>query len=342
MGKRPISQDDLARRLGLTQMTVSLALSGKGRVAVETRERVAALATKLGYRPNSMARRVHEGRYRGLALLGSASRPAFNVWDQDFHMSVGAALAERSWHLTESWLPGEGLADPATVTGLLDRLLADAVLVHDVGPQPPVVEALLERHRVPAVWVNTGRASDAVDFADAQAGADAIAHLLAQGYRQPAMVLDSPPDNAGAHVSQGLRAEGWRRGCVEAGIAPRFVHPEPVEAWRMELTSALRQALAGNDRPDAIACYSYKVLFVARLVSADLGLRIGRDLGLMCFAKAADAEIDRAYTVCAQDYQAMAREAVAMAWRRLDTGKVQPKVLIPMPLMKHGTTDRSS
>jgi transcriptional regulator with XRE-family HTH domain len=99
--KRLVTQLDLAQRLGVTQMTVSHAISGKGRMSPETRERVLALASELGYRPNGMARRVQEGRYRGLALLGSATRPAFNIADQDFHISVGELVAERSWHLTE-------------------------------------------------------------------------------------------------------------------------------------------------------------------------------------------------------------------------------------------------
>ena len=339
--KRPVTQLDLAKRLGVTQMTVSHAISGKGRMAPETRERVLALAEQLGYRPNGMARRVQEGRYRGMALLGSASRPAFNVWDQDFHISVGTQLASRSWHLTESWLPGAGLADPAIVGGLLDRLLADVVLVHDVGDQPPVVEALLERHRVPTVWVNAGRDRDAVDFADEDGAAVALRHLLEQGYRRPALTLHASPDDIGPHISVRLRARGWRTACIAAGIPVRILHP-PESTDSVGLAAYLREVLAAEDRPDALACYSEKNLILVRIVAAELGLRVGDGIGLLCFGKEFDAVIDRPYTTCALDYPALAHAAVEMGWRRLEQGASQARVLVPLTIVRGGaTTSRS-
>lgn len=318
-------------------MTVSHAISGKGRMAPETRERVLALAEQLGYRPNGMARRVQEGHYRGMALLGSASRPAFNVWDQDFHISVGTELAARSWHLTESWLPGAGLADPAIVGGLLDRLLADVVLVHDVGEQPPVVEALLERHRVPTVWVNTGRDHDAVDFADEEGAALALRHLLEQGYRRPALTLHASPDEIGPHISVRLRARGWRAACAAAGIPARILHP-PQSTDTVGLAAYLRGVLDAGDRPDAIACYSEKNLILVRIIAAELGLRVGDGVGLLCFGKAIDTTIDRPYTTCALDYPALAAAAVGMGWNRLEQGAPQGKVLVPLTLVNGGAT----
>ena len=337
MVKRPVTQLDLAQRLGVTQMTVSHAISGKGRMTPETRERVLALASELGYRPNGMARRVQEGRYRGMALLGSATRPAFNIWDQDFHISVGILLAERSWHLTESWLPGEGLADPMIVAGLLDRMMADAVLVHDVGEQPPVVEALLASHRVPTVWVNTGRRGDSVDFADADGASSAVQHLLAQGYQRPTLLMACDPADIGQHVSAQLRVAGWTAGCALAGVAPRIVWPKSGRD-----VDGLRPFLAGllgtDDRPDALACYSHQQLFAARIIASDLNLRVGRDLGFLSFSKPEDVIFDHAYTVCALDYPLLGREAVAMAWRRLETGRPQAQVLVPEAIVRGGST----
>ncbi len=335
--KRPVTQLDLAQRLGVTQMTVSHAISGKGRMTPETRERVLALASELGYRPNGMARRVQEGRYRGLALLGSATRPAYNIWDQDFHISVGTMLIERSWHLTESWLPGEGLADPTIVAGLLDRMMADAVLVHDVGEQPPVVEALLASHRVPTVWVNTGRRGDSVDFADEAGATTAVQHLLAQGYRRPALLMACDPAEPDQHVSADLRVRGWTAGCTAAGVQPRIVWPATGRNTD-GLSRFLAELLSSPDRPDAVACYSYKELFAARIIAGDLQLRVGRDVGFMSFAKPADVVYDRAYTVCGLDYPLLGREAVAMAWRRLESGKAQQQVLVPEAIVRGGST----
>jgi LacI family transcriptional regulator len=336
---RPIvTQVELAKRLGVTQMTVSRALNGTGNLSQATRDKVQALALKLGYRANGMARRVHEGRYRGMALLGSSTRLGYNIADQEFHFSVGSTLAQRSWHLTEGWLPGESLADPVEVSGLLDRLLADAVLVHDVGTHPPLVEKMLSTHRVPAVWVNGGKSADAVDFADAAAAAAAVELLLAQGYRRPALVLYGVPNTPDTHCSVHERMRGYAEGCAKAGIPARIVHEDAPRSTREGSVALIRALLEGSDRPDAIVAYAWGVAMTTRVLAGDRGLRIGRDLGLVCFARETDANLDIPYTVCALDYPALGRESVAMAWRRLETGRSQKQVLIPIPIVRPGAS----
>ncbi|RYD40551.1 MAG: LacI family DNA-binding transcriptional regulator, partial [Verrucomicrobiaceae bacterium] len=53
MEKR-VTMGVLAKRLGLSESTVSRALKGDTRIGEETRARVAKLAADLGYRPNPM------------------------------------------------------------------------------------------------------------------------------------------------------------------------------------------------------------------------------------------------------------------------------------------------
>ncbi len=59
--KRPVTIHDVAGALGLHKSTVSLALSGKGNLAVATRERIIAMSQKLGYEPNPLAQRLAFG-----------------------------------------------------------------------------------------------------------------------------------------------------------------------------------------------------------------------------------------------------------------------------------------
>ncbi len=53
--KRPPTLQDLAKQLGLSVATVSLALRGMGNLSDATRERVRRAAKKIGYRPNTYA-----------------------------------------------------------------------------------------------------------------------------------------------------------------------------------------------------------------------------------------------------------------------------------------------
>jgi LacI family transcriptional regulator len=51
---RPVTLQDIARRAGVSKMTVSLALRGHPHAAAETRDRLRDLAEEMGYRPNPL------------------------------------------------------------------------------------------------------------------------------------------------------------------------------------------------------------------------------------------------------------------------------------------------
>ncbi len=333
-----VTQADLARRLGFTQMTVSRALNNTGSLAPATRERILALAQRMGYRPNGMARRVQEGCYRGMALLGSSERPGYNIWIQEFHMAIGSALAARSWHLSEDWLPGQTLADPTVVAGLLDRLLADVVIVHDVGTQPPLVETMLEQHHVPTIWVNVGKQTDAVDFADADGAGAALDHLIAQGYRRPALLLYGAPGFSETHISVPERLRGYQEACARQRIKPKIICQNEPRATRAGSVAIIKAMLDSQDRPDAVLAYDWEKATLLRVLAGDRNLRIGRDLGMISFAHLGGGSFDQDYTICAQDYTRLGIEAVEMAWRRLETGRSQKRIVLPLEIVRPGAS----
>ena len=65
----PVTLEDVAREAGVAVSTVSRALSRPERVSARTREHVQAVARRLDYRPNLLARALPSGRTRMLALL---------------------------------------------------------------------------------------------------------------------------------------------------------------------------------------------------------------------------------------------------------------------------------
>lgn len=70
--RRPTSHD-VARAAGVSQSTVSYALSGKGTISAATREHVLAVAARLGYRPNLAARSMRTRRSGRLAVVTGAA-----------------------------------------------------------------------------------------------------------------------------------------------------------------------------------------------------------------------------------------------------------------------------
>ena len=66
---RAVTLLDVAREAGVATSTVSRALSDPGRVNARTREHVAAVAQRMGYRPNRLAQALPTGRTGSLAVL---------------------------------------------------------------------------------------------------------------------------------------------------------------------------------------------------------------------------------------------------------------------------------
>jgi DNA-binding LacI/PurR family transcriptional regulator len=68
-----ITQAQLAEKLGVSQVSVSLAFkSGHNRLNEKTRSQILKAAEKYGYRPNASARMMRQGRFGSIGLLHSA------------------------------------------------------------------------------------------------------------------------------------------------------------------------------------------------------------------------------------------------------------------------------
>jgi len=108
----PITQKDLAKALGMSQSTVSMALRGHSSIPLETRSRINKAAESLGYRPNPMgtvlAHLKHAAREHpvgaALAWINAWPEPAKLRERREFdHYWHGASQAAASlgYHLEE-------------------------------------------------------------------------------------------------------------------------------------------------------------------------------------------------------------------------------------------------
>lgn len=66
---KKITIDDVARELGVSKTTVSRAISGKGRIGAETRQRVLDYIEKHNYKPNVMAKGLAKNRTYNIGLV---------------------------------------------------------------------------------------------------------------------------------------------------------------------------------------------------------------------------------------------------------------------------------
>ena len=67
--KSNLTIDDIARNLGVSKTTVSRAISGKGRISADTRNKIIAYANKHHYRPSASAQGLAQRRTHNLLLV---------------------------------------------------------------------------------------------------------------------------------------------------------------------------------------------------------------------------------------------------------------------------------
>jgi DNA-binding LacI/PurR family transcriptional regulator len=201
---------DVAEQAGVSITTVSHALNGKGRLSNETRRRVCAVAERLGYQPNSMARNLAGGRSGLIGLtVAQASETGFAVSDFAYFSQLisaaGVAALDRGYAL----VLGSG-----TQRGAWSRIRVDGAIVVDPVARDPL-PGELQSQGVPLV--TTGRVPGSkggywVDNDHRTGTRTVLDYLAARGARRIALLGSS---STGSYsVDSQASYEEW---CSEQG-----------------------------------------------------------------------------------------------------------------------------
>jgi LacI family transcriptional regulator len=340
---RRVTLAQIAAEVDLPVMAVSRALNGRpGMVSEARRERILAVAKRLGYRPNLMARAMQTGRSH---IIGVAVPPIGDFGSRmvrGIHDVLGA-----SGHLPLlHWRTPEQSADPqrmrsaelAVVNALLDHRVAGVILF----PADDWVLDLhfreLHRRGVPLVTVDRQLQQVAADFAgtDDRCGARLAAeHLLALGHRHVAQL-------AGA-VRYGTYAD--RRNAFEETIRSAGGTCVTLEKPAFnELADTIRQTnrlLDAQPRPSAVFLAHDHLAEGVFATAAARGLQIPRDLSVIGFADLAHAALMHPpLTTVRQDPESIGRRAADLLLRRClgqETGEPVRVRLVPELIVRAST-----
>lgn len=264
---------DIAKAVGVTQTTVANALAGRGNVSEATRQRILQCAQEMGYRPNTIARSLAQGKTYTLALIVPristpfypeiAEAIEYTVMQHDYQLLLcnthddaarGRRYLER---LISGWVDGlivMGASLPLEdITTQIDRGLPIVLCDWQENETP---------HEIPNV---------AVDFR--RAGTLAAQHLIALGHRRLAVIVDEP--------MQIMRLEGFRAAAEEAGIS---LLPQAVQQGHSTIESgytATKTLLALTPRPTAIFATTDWMALGAMQAVLEAGLHIPTDISIV-------------------------------------------------------------
>lgn len=333
--RRPITQYDLAERLGIGQKTVSRALAGEARVSPRLRARIEAAAAELGYRPNTSARSIRSQRFNNALFLQIVAKPTHRVAPGIID-GVAAGLAAAGRPLLIERLVLSDFAEHGISPRAVREAITDGLIIHADTDPPAVVDALLTASGLPVVWLNRLLTNDAVCPDDTGAATLMYERLFAAGHRRIAWVdqqLGFRPA-ADLHYSRKVRADAFQCAAEAARQQPLLMTPayDPGESGHI----AWLQARLRADRPTAIATYgSYEALAVLH-AAGRLGLRVPEDISLMTVhheSLVAGLRID----VAALPTEAMGRAAAQMLIAKIDNGRRQPCIQVPFTLIPGAT-----
>lgn len=271
----------IAASLDLSVTTVSRALGGHDDVAEGTRKRVQAEADRIGYRPNTIARRLRGGRSDAVGIVlptapGQLGEPFF----LRLIGAMGPRLAEAGLDLIVSSAHG-GSEELALYRQFVENRRVDAMIVARTRLNDERVSYLREAGLPFVTYGRTEAGGHAwVDTDAAEAFKAATERLLRFGHRQIGFI--------GAPLEYGFgffREAGWREAITKAGIAigpAGFVEPSEENGYRLAV-----KLLAAREPPTALLCATDRLAFGALHALDRAGLKVGHDVSVIGFDNSA-------------------------------------------------------
>lgn len=211
--------DDVARRAGVSKTSVSFAFNQPDNLKAETRDRILAAASELGYRPSPIARRLASQRTDQIGLV--VPQPTHEVFANPFLPELLRGIGDTCD------AEGISLVIVPPVGGSIARAVEGAVVdgLILLGLEPDHVELeLVQRSGMPVVALDVDAWAEAhvIAIDDAGGTGEAAEHLYGLGHRDVAVVLISPHPDAGVDEKGGIsarRLEGLESGFQRAAAA---------------------------------------------------------------------------------------------------------------------------
>jgi LacI family transcriptional regulator len=286
MGRNGVTITDVAKRSGVSKVTVSYVLNGREsriKISEATKSQVIAAARELGYHPNALARGLARRRTDTLTVVMQFAN-VFSGWSgfiNELMRGASDKACELGYDLMLHTKSQSSL--DAEMAALTDGRADGALLLRDYDD--PLAERLAERG-FPCVQIFSHSSNPAlysVDCDNYHGGRLATEYLISLGHRRIGHI-GGPDRSAAAHN----RRRGYEAALAEAGLAAcpqwyaRIVYGggDPTHAGT-DLTP-LGEIMTKPDPPTALFCWSDDVAARAiRFLRSELGKKAPEDVSVV-------------------------------------------------------------
>jgi LacI family transcriptional regulator len=296
---------DVAHGSKVSIATVSRVFNESALVSEATRRKVLAVASRLGYWPNGIARSLITNRTHALGVL----MPDFSgeFFSEVVH-GMDVAARERGFHLLVSRSSSNAEELTAAVRSVHGRVEGLIVMAPDFDATPVIRPWV---GRMPTVFINPGHTSatnDSVSIANAEGARLVVRHLLDLGHRSIA-IITGPEFN----FDSLQRREGYRSALRQAGIEPDPAFELAGDFSEHSGFEAAERMLRLKARPSALFASNDYMAVGALGALHDAGVRVPEDLAIAGFDDIPLAHyINPALTTVRVDIPALGRRAVQL------------------------------
>jgi len=308
-----VTQEQIARKLGISRQLVTFALAGYPQVSDASRKKILAAAQKMGYRPNPHARALKRGRTGIIAL-----------WIPDQISSHYTRVAREFNHLAKKAgheLIITDVGNDRAVEQFLSHVPIDGVFAVD---SPHAVKAHLQSaaaRSIPVISLGAHCPAE-TDYVqvDLLAGATkAMQHLLGTGFRRIVHATFERTSHAGAS-----RRQAYERAMQQEGLKPEFFYYPLSEEQRPLVRKSIQDYVKESGKPEAIFCHSDDVALGIYRGLCDLNLRVPEDVALVGCDGIQDTEyVESPVTTLVQPVSKMCETAWQFLTQRLENPKLK-------------------
>ena len=318
--------DDVARLAGVSTATVSRALRDLPTVSPDTRARVLAAATELGYVASPSASRLAGGRTRSVGLVV----PRVTRWFFATLVDAAEEVLRGSGHDVLLFNLGVRPGAAGAVfhgSGLHQRV--DALILASI-PLTADDYAELDRLRLPVVLVGAHRPGwGSVRIDDAAAARLATEYLISLGHRRIAHIAGDARDHYAANVPTDRRA-GYREALCTNGLQVDEALDVAVEFNVDGGARGMAELLRRGEPPTAVFAACDEMAMGAMRTLREAGLRVPEDVSVVGIDDH-DLSAVLGLTTVAQPAAAEGRLAASMLLEFLAAGAERRNVDLVVP-----------
>jgi LacI family transcriptional regulator len=269
----PATMKDIAKKAGVSVVTVSRALNNKPDINENTKKIIIKIAADLDYTPDSLAKSLVTKKTSAIGIIV----PTMDF----FYTQVVDGISKVSLDNNYSIVLCNSHEDPNKELRLIRSLRekrVDGMLIYPIQADHRYIEEL-KNSVVPFVFLNRHTDELQCEYVinDNVFGAySAVNHLIQRGYKKILYICAKPNASSGKE-----RIEGCKKACLESNIS---LHSLTVLTCKEKIESCYRlvkNLLSKDFKHDAVFVWDDRLAIGAIKAVLEYGKRIPQDIGII-------------------------------------------------------------